>query len=73
MHIIIIIIIMIIIIIIIIATSIIIINIDPGKPAAEDTLSRPCPSLDNRLIFSARDKAKSSHSTLHTALFALRT
>ena len=31
------------------------------------------PNLNNRLIFSARDEAKSSHSTLHTALFALRT
>ena len=40
--------------------------------SSKKNLSRPCPSLDKR-FFSARDEAKSSHSTLHTALFALQT
>ena len=40
--------------------------------SSKKNLSRPCPSLDKR-FFSARDEAKSSHSTLHTSHCTLRT
>ena len=41
--------------------------------SSKKNLSRPCPSLDKRFFFSARDEAKSSHSTLHTSHCTLRT